>query len=523
MKKISFALFIVFSFFSFAVIAQVPEPVMLSLKGYGGNGASQVVPNVTKTQDGGFIVCISSNSTTGTGNIDSLCSMNGSRMIYLKYNADGSILEWSKCFRDGPYIFPQNDGTFIQGGTTTAVPAGWAFKILKVDSLGTILWRKTYGGQVAGARLFDMISTDDGGYIMMGETNYADTDFTIHYGSWMDDDIAVIKLDSNGNKVWSKVIGGSAEDAALSIVKAPGDGCYILGTTLSTDYDCIGNHGGDDIYLARLDKDGNFIWHHLIGGSGGENGSCAFADRKGGIIIAGASNSLDGDRTVFPSYGCPIWALQVDSNNHILWNNCYGGGGLNCYANAICKGIDGSIWIAGVSTLKGGQVDTGYGTDDAFFLHTDSGGNVINAKVLGSSQVDRGMMVYPLSNGNIIAGGFYEAAGGTFPNIYYGIPGSSSDAFLTIFEPWSTGIKHVISENDLIEIYPNPTDKQVTIEFLQKNNYTIIITDVLGQIVYQASFIGKTNIVVNEWRRGLYYVQVISDNGFKTLKKLLVE
>jgi len=70
-----------------------------------------------------------------------------------------------------------------------------------------------------------------------------------------------------------------------------------------------------------------------------------------------------------------------------------GGGGSNCYPKAICKATDGSIWIAAVSTLIGGQVDTQYGGDDAWFLHISDTGNVINAKVLGSDQDDRGMMV----------------------------------------------------------------------------------------------------------------------------------
>ena len=523
MKKL-LLIFIVFC--AIDTFGQVPEPRMLSLMGYGGNGYSEVEPNVTKTNDGGFIINIATNVIAGTGNIDSFCTgiSTGDKAVFLKYNSDASTLEWSKCSSDGGYIFPQTDTFFVFGGMTTAVASGWAFKIIKEGASGTVLWNKTYGGEAASARLFGMIAIQDGGYIMVGETNYSDTDFTTHYGSWMDDDIAIIKVDSNGNKVWSKVIGGSAEDAATSIVTAPGNGCYVLGTTLSSDYDCTGNHGGDDIYLVRFDKDGNILWHKDIGGSGGENASSAFADGKGGVIIAGASNSLDGDRTHFPSFGCPIWALEVDSNKNILWDNCYGGGGGNCYANSICKATDGSIWIAGVSSIVGAEVDTNIGRDDAWIVHTDSIGNFLNARVLGSTLWDRGMMIYPLSNDNVITGGFYDTSGGAFSSVMTYSSYPNSNAFLTILSPFNqTFVSPITNEQEHFKMNPNPSKDKVTIIADFKRNTEITITDMLGKTVYKSSMIDTLQVSVYGWHPGIYYVQLINENGLKETKKLLVE
>jgi len=517
MKPFFTFLFIVLAF---SVTAQIPEPAMLWLRGYGGNGFNNVGTFVTTTNDGGFIVGIGTNAIPGSGNIDSFCSssLSGDREIYLKYNADASILEWSKCFINGGFIFPVSNNDFIYG-TNTDPATGWAFVIGREDSNGTIIWSKTYGDS-ADAILYCMLATNDGGYIMVGETNYTDSDFPIHYGTWTDADIAVIKVDSNGNKVWSKVIGGSSEDDVVSVIAAPDDGCYIVGTTLSNDHDCTGNHGGDDVYLVRLDKNGNIVWHNDIGGSGGDQGNYAATDGSGGVVIAGASNSPDGDRTHFPSYGCPVWVLQVDSNNNILWNNCYGGGGSNCYPNAICKAIDGSIWIAAVSTLIGGQVDTQYGGDDAWFLHISDTGNVINAKVLGSNQDDRGMMVYPLSNGNVIAGGFYNDPNGSFSGIpWYG----GTDAFLTVFEPSPENVTKISAISSGVKIYPNPANEIITIKTEQTGNYDLVITDEIGHQIYTARIIEKIEISVNDWVKGMYYVQVINSDGYKEVQKLVIE
>jgi len=314
------------SFFSFAATAQIPEPAMLWLHGYGGN--SEVGANVSPQLDGGFIIALAAN--TNVGNIDSFCSLSGDKSVFMKFNSDASVLEWSKCYFQNfddsgfGYMFATPDGGYILGGGGFA--ASHTILIHKEDAAGTILWSKTYGDS-AEVLTESMMATQDGGYIVVGEVYYTNSDFPIHYGSSMDEDIAVIKVDSNGNKVWSEVIGGSSIDLPVSVIPAPGDGCYIVGTTLSNDHDCTGNHGGDDVYLVRLDYNGNIVWHNDIGGSGGDQGNYAATDGAGGVVIAGASNSPDGDRTHFPSYGCPVWALQVDSNNNILWNNCYGGGG----------------------------------------------------------------------------------------------------------------------------------------------------------------------------------------------------
>jgi len=516
MKKLIVLFFILFTHCAFA---QVPEPVMLSLRGIGGNGDDQILTNVTKTSDGGFIIAISTNSAPGTGNIDSFCDVAGGRNIFLKYSADGSVLEWDKCSTSGSYIFPRNDGSFIFGGIATAVPSGWAYEITKEDAFGSVLWTKTYGGEAASAIFRSMIATNDGGYIMMGETNYTDTDFTTHYGSWVNADIGVIKVDSNGNKVWAKVIGGTGDERGLTIVTAPGDGCYVLATTYSNDYDCMGNHGGDDIYLVCLDKNGNILWHNDIGGSGGDRGNWMTANGKGGVIIAGASSSTDGDITVFPSFGCPIWALEVDSNKNITWNNCYGGGGGNCYANAICKATDGSIWVAGVSTDAGGEADSAYGRDDAWFVHTDSTGDFINAKVVGSHLWDRGTMVYPLSNGNVIAGGFYDTAGGSFSNNWYG----GDDAFLTVFSPWTTGITQLQEGDNEIKLYPNPSNEMVTIESGNTESYDLAVTDIVGKLVYKTNFNSKIAMPVNNWQAGIYFVQVVGADGYRCVQKLIVQ
>ena len=325
-----------------------------------------------------------------------------------------------------------------------------------------------------------MITTSDGGYIMVGETLYTDTNFTVHHGSFMDADIGVLKLDSLGKKVWSQTIGGTGDERCWAVVAGSNNSCYIIGSTPSDDFDCTGNHGGtsgsSDVYLARLDMNGDLLWHKDLWGTGDDGGKCGWQDGNGGVIIGGSTNSHDGEVT---HYVGGVLVLDVDSSGNIAWNSSYGNAS-NESPNAICKAMDGSIWIAGESGPKGGQIDTAYGNTDAWFVHTDNAGNFINAKVLGSRQQDEGYMIYPLSNGNIIAGGYYDTAGGAFPIISWG----SGDAFIAIFAPWPENVQQINATHDPFRIYPNPANQFVNVENLQKNNYYLTVSDVFGRTVY---------------------------------------
>ncbi len=513
--------FIVFLLASFGAYGQVPEPAMLWLKGYGGNGGSSIEPSVTKTGDGGFIVNLSSNAVAGTGNIDSFCHTTGNTSIFLKYNADGTILEWSRCFGAGGdtnivYIFPTRDNGFVLGGDFGSGD-GYGFYICKQDAIGNILWSRSYS-KGSDPLLRDMIATSDGGYIMLGELYYTDTNFVTHYGG-LSEDIGVLKLDSNGNKIWAKVIGGTGRDLPGKVIDIPGVGCYVLAATSSNNFDCTGNHGGYDGYLVRMDNNGNIVWHRDFGGTGGDGGGgitngYACYNGKGGIIIATIAGSADGDvsHMINPG-GENIWVLEIDSNNHIIWDNCYGGGGYEI-PNSVCKSTDGSIWIIGYVENKGGQVDTAFGRGDAWVAHIDSVGSFLNAKVMGSSRQDDGYMIYPLSNGNVIAGGYYDTAGGTMPNVFYGTFGGSDDAFLTVFDPRNqTEVGQLASNNIEPLIYPNPTNYIININIPYSEETKIIIEDVLGRVIYSRSFFQNLQIDANNWSRGIYYLKVIAKDG----------
>lgn len=505
-------------FGSITVYAQVPQPAIFSIKCYGGNGEDDVWHQVTKTDDGGFIIAYQTGSVYGS--IDSFCSTPNPGIIFQKYNSDASVLEWTRCITNSgdtflAYMFPQPDSSVVFGGCFSAADG---FYICKQNATGSIIWSHSYSTWCS-LLIRDMIKTDDGGYLMYGEIHYTDINFPIHYGDWTHADLAVMKLDSAGNKVFSKVFGGTNDEMARKVLNAPDSGFYIIGTTYSNDYDCTGNHGGStdsaDVYILRLNKNGNIIWHRDFGGTAHDFGEYAYPDGRGGVLIGATAGSHNGNvahKINVNNY--EIWVLDIDSNGIIVFENCFGGGE-DEKTFAICQATDNSIWIAGYNFKTSGvEVDTAFGNYDAWFVHADSVGNFINSKVIGTRLFDQGNMIYPLSNGNVIAGGSYDTLGNMLNRWYGGL-----DAFLVIFTPFTT---NVIPTNIQSNIYisPNPANSYFTINI---DNCNLKIMNTYGSYIYSINITNNTQIQVRDWKKGLYILEITDETGYKTYDKLIIQ
>ena len=497
----------------------------MSINGYGGNNDDQILSQVIKTTDSGFIIVLNTGSDSGSGNVDSFCYITRNQNIFLKFNPEATLLNWSKCFSAGTsFLFPTDNDSFICIGVTNSVPSGWAFKISKTDNSENTEWIKTFGGEAASAILECALSTKDGAYIMAGEVYFSDTDFTSHYGSNSNADIALIKVDSNGNKIWTNVIGGTGEDEVAAIVQTPDNGCYIVGYTESYDYDCTGNHSYGDAYLARIAANGSVLWHRDLGGSNIDRATNAVSDGKGGVLISAYTYSSDYDITrPISSGGVSFWVIDVDSNNAIVWDNCYGGGGHE-QAFAICKSLDGTIWVAGSSTFKGGEVDTSYGEGDAWIVRADSVGNFMGEIVLGEKHWDQASMIYALADSNIMIGGFYNGpadSSRTMPANWYG----NGDAFIAVIAPdVRASIPDVKINSSGYDVFPNPANTYVNIQvnssILPCN---LIISNSIGTDVSKNILYAPNNkISIKNLPIGIYYLKIIDSRGNRFTEKMSI-
>jgi hypothetical protein len=183
---------------------------------------------------------------------------------------------------------------------------------------------------------YSVQQTSDGGFVIAGKSRSHDGDLDINFGLG---DCWILKLDSTGSIQWSKIYGGSDWDYAYDIKQTTDGGFIVVGASASDDNCVSGNHGYNDYWVLRLDNNGDTLWTKCYGGSKDDYAYAVEQTVDGGFIVSGYSYSTDGD--VSGNHGgSDLWILRLDANGNILWSKCYGGSSSE-YAYGIQQTADG--------------------------------------------------------------------------------------------------------------------------------------------------------------------------------------
>lgn len=288
--------------------------------------------SVQQTNDGGYII---------TGSI----GISGSSDIWLiKTDADGDE-EWNKTFGGSGSqmawsVEQTNDGGYIVSGHSSYYEGSYAdpnILLVKTDTDGNEKWSKIFGGNNTDIG-YSIKQTSDRGYVIVGRTN--------SYGAG-DYDVWLIKTDHNGNEIWNKTFGGSNYDQGDSVQQTTDGGYIIAGSTMSY------GAGDWDAWLIKTDSDGNEIWNKTFGGTGGDGGDSVQQTIDGGYIFTGTTNS-DG------AVGYDLWLIKIDTEGNEIWRKIIGGD-LSQSGRSIQQTFDGGYIIVGkTSQASGGGTDDFY-------------------------------------------------------------------------------------------------------------------------------------------------------------------
>lgn len=499
---------IIISFFCIHTCsAQVPEATIITMEGFHGNNSEYLVPEAVRTSDNGFIVSLTTSSQVS--DVHTICS-GDSAYVYVKYNKDGFSVDWAKCNNNYWFIEEMSDGGYVYGANGST-----ELYIKRQNSLGQTLWEKSYGGSGAD-NLYDIVATEDTGCIILVTTNSSDGDVGFHYGSVFQFDLWVAKINSSGNIVWDTVLGGSGDEMPGNIIPAPDNGVYVLARTTSTDFDCASSHGGNtDVFVARIDKDGNKLWAKCYGGSGDEAikrfpaSARGVSYTDGSVLIAASTSSNDGDISTHIG-GHDFWLFNVDTNGDLLWDKCYGGKLTDQYANTLCVASDGSFWIGGTTNnptgeVEDGQVVTHNGNYDGWLVHAAPNREFLSAVVFGSLDVDEVTVLHPLDNGIVMVGGMYRELGHNLPNKFLG----TRNIFLARVAPWTTNIAELKNKDMDLIAYPNPTNTTMHIAFAHQGEIKKVkVHSADGKLMYKNTTYPIEGIDVSRWASGIYYIEV---------------
>jgi hypothetical protein len=378
-------------------------------KSFGG-GYVDEANCIQQTYDGGYIVAGSTASYQNDGNLNA--KYNNSRFDYgiVKLDTSGNI-KWTSSLggtsHEYAYSIQQTiDSGYIVAGYSPSIDGDVTgnhgaddFWIVKINSNGGITWQKSLGGS-AGDFARSVQQTADKGYIVAGYTYSNNGDVSGYHGN---PDYWVVKLDSAGNKMWTKTLGGSTDEYALSVCKASGGGYIIAGYTGSNDGDVTGYHGNYDCWLVKLSSSGTKVWAKTFGGSSTDVAKYIQQTADGGYLMSGYSYSNDID--VSGNHGSyDAWVVKLDSSGAKVWQKSLGGSA-DDEARSSFQTTDGGYIIAGHSNSTNGDVSHNHGDRDYWIVRLNASGDTIWTKSLGGSYFDLANSIQQTSDcGYIIAG-----------------------------------------------------------------------------------------------------------------------
>ena len=381
MKKM-LMVFIIGLFVACGLMAQAPGDTLWT-RTYGQpDMVMDVAFSVQQTTDGGYIV----------GGLTWNLITYAANFYLVKTNSNGDTL-WTRTYggtSDAAYSVQQTtDEGYIVGGITNQM-GNTDIYLVKTNSNGDTLWTQTYGGNSAEGdydKGMDVKQTNDGGYIITtGTTSYGAGDY----------DFYLIRTDSNGDTLWTRVYGGEGLDKSYSVQQTTDDGFIIAGTTRSFG-------GGDfNFYVVKTDSNGDTLWTRTYGGLMLDICYSVKQTTDGGYVIAGRTRS-------FGAGGSDFYMVKTDSNGDTLWTRTYGGA-MDDFGWSVQQTTDDGFVFAGHSA------SFGMGGNDFYVVRTDSNGDTLWTRAYGGFPDDESAY----SVDKVTDGGFIVAGGKYNPPIVFG-------------------------------------------------------------------------------------------------------
>jgi hypothetical protein len=325
-------------------------------KALGGTRSDQAA-SIEETSDGGYILVGTTSSNDGdvSGN-----SFNTIKAWVVKLSNSGNV-QWQQTYgvseiyqtKTGTTIKQTADGGYIFTGEKLYYsPTGYLYSegwIVKLNSIGGVQWEKTFGKQTGSIQ-----QTSDGGYLVSGRT------FSTYSDIW------IVKLTNTGDIIWENTYGGTGSDGAGGVEQTIDGGYIIAGSTLSNDGVVTGNHGGSDAWVLKLTDTGAIEWEKTLGGTDDDGSNSIKQTTDGGYIVLGTTGSINGDVTSNNGV-VDYWVVKLFNSGNIEWQKTIGGTGVD-YASNIQQTSDGGYIVAGDTNSNDGDVTGNHGNYDYWIV-----------------------------------------------------------------------------------------------------------------------------------------------------------
>jgi hypothetical protein len=443
-------------------------------KVYVSSPYDQEGQDVLPTPDGGYLIA---GYTTNSTQYD--CDV-----YIIKTDASGNKIatkNYGGAKPDFPYhMIKTMDGNYFIIGYSQSYGGGdMDVLLLKVDQDGNQIWQKTYGGN-GNDQGQDIIATSDGNYVIIGSSNTGSSS----------QDMNLIKIDPAGNVIWSKLIGGGADDYGHSVQQCS-DGFIILGHTLS-----YGVNG--DAYLVKTDLNGDFVWSQLFGGVGYDEGAYINVNSDGSFTFLVRDSSNAGQ-------DIDIRIIKTDGTGNTIWSKLFGGNKKDT-PKMIQPTSDGGYIVAAISR------SFGWINPDMWIMKFNNSGDTTWTRHYGGVNNEHCYVVREQPDGSYIAVGKTASYGPDMDPIFLKL---NSNGTLAV------GINEYVGNTPSVNLYPNPSDGHFSVDLSGFNANKITIADVSGREIFVKKPEPGNTMNFALLKAGIYFVRCESKTQSVT-KKLII-
>ena len=309
------------------------------------------------------------------------------------------------------------------GGGDVTSNGGSDIFVVKLDSDGSFQWVYTAGGS-GNDRPFDIVTDSSGNSYITGAFNN-----TVNFGSGNvtsagnSDDIFVVKLDSDGNFQWVYTAGGTVYGTSSSYLK------YDSGRGIDVDssgnvyitgiFDTVVDFGGGavssngkDIFVLKLDTDGNFQWVYNVLSSGNDDANRITTDSSGNTYTTGYfNNTADfGGGDVTSNGSNDMFVVKLDSDGSFQWVYTAGGTGVDELSAIAIDSSDNVLttgYFSNTVNFGGGDVTSTDGVS-ALVLKLDSTGSFDWVQTYSGQTSQEGYGIAADSSNNILTTGYFS-------------------------------------------------------------------------------------------------------------------
>jgi hypothetical protein len=444
----------------------------------------QSARDILETSDGGYIILgMSENTTPGDTNI-----------YVMKTDVNG-VIQWTGTYGGnnpdyGYSIVEAGGGNYLIAGYTKSYGAGdYDSWLVKINSTGGEIWNKTYGG-TGNDQAKSIVATDDGNYMLCGRTNSNNANSATNFDAYL------MKVDASGTEIWTKYYGAGVYEAARQLTKTLDGGYAFVGLTNTFGM------GMGDVYVVRTNGTGDTLWTKCYGGINVDDGNEILATADGGFVIATETKS-------FGAGDFDVELFKIDGNGAVQWNELYGGTEKDVI-HMLEQTNDGGF-ILGCISRSFGWIEP-----DMWLIKTNSSGAMTWSHNYGSFDHEHLYSAKQTADGGYALIGHSKSYGPNMKAMFIKVNDAGT---------FATSVND-LSSTELFNIYPNPSEGEVKINWASISDSRLTVTNALGQVILseqisETNSKGTTVIDLKNEIPGMYFFNLTSAEKTSTAKVLI--